>query len=160
MAFFPNLSKTSFDIPEDVEVLIAMGAPAAKPTPLVGGFGGSFVNTGSVISTFSQPGPSTPSVPAVLQHFPSQPVFNKKAAAGGVTINVKVVQATVVQGATSSKVEFIRKEQLYILVKDSEANVPYITRAVQQEWGYDYVVVTSDRLKLQNSPGTQGKAIK
>ena len=142
-AFFPNLSKTSFDLPSDVNTLIAMGTDSS----------GGYVASQACSSA------STPVLSASTRAMscPGRPVFSKKASgSGGTVVNVKVVQATFKRTLLEKTPEFVRTEQLYIPVKESNANVPHITNIVQENWGYNYVLVTEDGLRLQDSPGTQG----
>ena len=145
-AFFPNLSNTSFDLPPDIHALVAMGTPSTNTS---GGFMASQpCSSGSVLSA------STRSL-----YCPGRPVFSTKKASGfgGPTVNVKVVQATITRNLSSGKSpEFVKTEQMYIPVKESQANVQYITKIMQENWDNNYVLVTADGLRLQDSPGTQG----
>ena len=45
---------------------------------------------------------------------------------------------------------------MHLDVCDSSANVAYITKAVQQRWGEQYVLVTADGLELEDCEATQG----
>ena len=110
-AFFPNLSKTSFDVPNDVECLIAMGTPSDGVGVV------SFQPSGSRSSTPILSG-TTRSVLC-----PSRPVFNKKSIDGG-TANVKIVQAHFVKSTGKGPNKFLpTTEQISVPVKESTANV-------------------------------------
>ena len=65
-------------------------------------------------------------------------------------MKVKVVQATL-RRAPSGKAEFTRENQTYVTVSEATANVDYVSQAIQRKWGFNYVLVTSDGLKLDDS---------
>uniref|UniRef100_A0A1X7VJI3 Uncharacterized protein n=1 Tax=Amphimedon queenslandica TaxID=400682 RepID=A0A1X7VJI3_AMPQE len=142
--FFPNLSKTSFDVPSDVECLIAMGTPSD--------------GVGVVSSQPSGSGFSTPILSGTTRSMlcPSRPVFSKKSIDGG-TANVKIVQAHFVKSTGKGPNKFLpTTEQIFVPVKESTANVLHVTEIMQDSWGTEYVLITSDGLRIQDSAGTRG----
>ena len=99
---------------------------------------GSFNNRpvgqiGTSVVSHSTPGPSSG----------NRPIFSAKKE---ISAKVKVVQATL-RRAPSGKAEFTRENQTYVTVSEATANVDY----VQRKWGFNYVLVTSDGLKLDDS---------
>ena len=58
---------------------------------------------------------------------------------------------------SNGEVEFMAQNQTFVDVTETTANLHYIiSTAIQRKWGPEYVVVTSDGLKLDDSSGTQG----
>jgi len=66
---------------------------------------------------------------------------------------IKVVQAKLKKGR---KIVLETLEQLHILLTESTANVGSIVSTIQQARGSDHTIVTSDGLKMDNPPATQG----
>ena len=54
------------------------------------------------------------------------------------------------------KLDFEKLGQIFVEVNESTANVDFITAYIQRKWGYDYVLVTNDGLRVEDSAGTQG----
>lgn len=142
-AFFPNANNTSFGLPSDVDMLVAMGQSADNA--YIPGPSGLASNT---------PVFSSPAMP--VSYPPDRPVFSKKSC--GQTFNIKIVQASFAM--VSGKINLTKQEQMYIPLQETNANVPYVTNIMQQNWGFEYVLITADGLKLQDSPGTRGTMIK
>ena len=71
------------------------------------------------------------------------------------SMTVKIVRAKM-ENSRSGKVEFSQEAQMHVDVTESNANVQYITKEVQQRWGEQYILVTNDGLELENCEGTQG----
>ena len=63
------------------------------------------------------------------------------------------VQANMNKGR---KVIFETLNQLHIHLTESTANVDFVLSTIQQAWGLDHITVTSDGLRIDNSPATQG----
>ena len=70
--------------------------------------------------------------------------------------SLKVVKATI-SGRAGNKPVFTSLEQIYVDLTDKTASAVTIKSAVQDEWGDDYTVVTSDGLEVKDSAGTTGK---
>ena len=70
--------------------------------------------------------------------------------------SLKVVKATI-SGKAGNKPVFNNLEQIYVDLTDKTASAITIKSAVQDEWGDDYTVVTSDGLEVRDSAGTTGK---
>ena len=102
-------------------------------------------NSGNRTLLFTQP--STSRNPLVAH--------SSRRSSGGPTINVKVVQAKM-RWPQNGKPEFTSQNVAYINVAETTANITYITNAVQNKWGTDYVVVSSEGLPIEDSSGTQG----
>ena len=103
---------------------------------------GSFNNRpvgqiGTSVMSHSTPGPSSG----------NRPIFSAKKE---ISVKVKVMQATL-RRAPSGKAEFTRENQTYVTVSEATANVDYVSQAIQRKWGFNYVLVTSDGLKLDDS---------
>ena len=135
--FFPDVTSSQFEFPANIGAssgVVVEGSPLNRGVP----------TTSVPIATPGLSGVGTTYRPLV-------PVFKK----GPSTINVKVIQATM-KHLPNGKVEFSSIGQTFIDVTDSTANVHYITDVVQKKWGSEYVLVTADGLKLEDSSGTQG----
>ena len=63
------------------------------------------------------------------------------------------VQANMKKGR---KVIFETLNQLHIHLTESTANVDFVLSTIQQAWGLHHITVTSDGLRIDNSPATQG----
>lgn len=122
----------------------------------------SFVVNGSNRQAQGPP-PNTPHSNPARHHYVSpviagsgfsRPIF-PNSAKSKTSVNIKVVQANVTK-TPGGKFEFHKLGQTFIDVNESSANVFYITGVVEKKWGGEYVLVTSDGLKIEDSSGTQG----
>ena len=104
--------------------------------------GSSFSNRPISQMSMSTVSPCTPGPSSA-----SRPIFTSRKEA---SVKVKVVQATM-RKSPSGKVEFTRENQTYVTVTEGTANVDYVSQAIQRKWGFNYVLVTSDGLKLDDS---------
>ena len=66
------------------------------------------------------------------------------------SVKVKVVQATI-KKLPSGEMEFTSENQTYVTVTEGTANLDYVSQAIQRKWGSQYVLVTYDGLKLDDS---------
>ena len=149
-AFFPDTNSTQFVLSDDVGFLItelvAMGTPVQ-------------VGSGIPSANFhpNPKGSSSSSASSESQYLiPQQTQFiqSKKSS----STNVKIVQATL-KRLSSGKVEFTAQNQTFIDVTEATANLHYVSTAMQRTWGVDYILVTADGLKLDDSSGTQGMSL-
>ena len=85
----------------------------------------------------------------------TRPVFS---AGRKVSVNLKIVQANISKTPTG-KYEFEKLGQAFIDVNESTANIFYISGVVEKKWGLEYVLITSDGLKIEDSSGTQGESL-
>ena len=137
-AFFPDRGNTCFHFTSDVGVTIKYLRVEGSP-----------------VQTLT----STP-VPCSSNRFLNacqpgyRPVHGRKESG----CNVKVIQADMVH-KENKKVEFHKLGQVFIDVTEGTANINYISSVVQQKFGIDYVVVTADGLKIEDSSGTQGNHV-
>ena len=69
--------------------------------------------------------------------------------------NVKIVQAEM-SVDEFRKPAFNKLGQVFIDLSETTANINYVSSVVQQKFGIDYIVVTADGLKVDDSSGTQG----
>ena len=70
------------------------------------------------------------------------------------TFNLKVVKAEMKK--IGKKIEFTPISQTFIELIDSTANLENITGIIQRRWGSNYVLMTQDGLKLEESPSLNG----
>ena len=68
---------------------------------------------------------------------------------------MKVVKATTTQ-LPNGKVKFNTESQTFVKFTESTANVPFISNVIQSIWSKKYVLLSNDRLEIQDSSGTQG----
>jgi len=54
------------------------------------------------------------------------------------------------------KIIFETPDQLHIHLTESTANVDSVVSTIQQARGSDHIMVTSDGLRIDNSPATRG----
>ena len=72
------------------------------------------------------------------------------------TVNVKVVRATI-DAFRAGKADFTPEAQMHLDITESTANVPHVTKEVQQRCGDQYKIVTADELDLEDCEGTRGE---
>ena len=70
------------------------------------------------------------------------------------SFNLKVVKAEMKRNGR--KIEFKPKQQTFIEIVETTANVEHILGVVRRRWGPDYVMVTQDGLEVEDAPATQG----
>ena len=58
---------------------------------------------------------------------------------------------------SNGRVKFMAQNQTFVDVTETTANFHYVSTAIQRKWGSEYVVITLDGLKLDDSSGTQGR---
>jgi len=66
------------------------------------------------------------------------------------SFNIKVTKATMTK-SPKGKPEFNPTGQMYIELLDSTANIEHVLEKIQQKWGGNHMVVTSDGLQLEDS---------
>ena len=139
--FFPDGQISRFLLSDDVGILItelvAMGSPAVGTMS----FGQSAARVPSISSLPNEPSTSG------LQ---TQPLRKNQ------TSSVKIIQASMKRLA-NGKAEFAPQNKTFVDLCEATANVNYVTSVVQQKWGSDHLLVTSDGLQLDDSSGTQGE---
>ena len=132
-AFFPTPDSSRFKFSADVGVTINRLTVEGCPY--------SDVET-------SAPGPSSVNTPREVGSRPMSSVTRRVQ-----TVNVKIVKAMMKIG----KPEFTPLTQTFVDVTETRANnINYILSAVQRKWGAQYIIVTSDGLKIEDGSGTQG----
>lgn len=134
-AFFPDPRNQRFNFTSDVGYFVnhfvVEGNSPRAPTPTT-----RAVVAGS--SRMTSRGPGT-----VI------PVGRKSS------VNVKIVQASM-KKSVSGCPDFKPLGQMFIDINEATANVNYLSHAVKEKWGNEYVLVTSDAIKIEDSSGTQG----
>ena len=86
------------------------------------------------------PGPSTYASPVY------KPIFSSKKEQ---SLKVKIIQAKMKKH--SGRPEFTSMCQTYVTITEATASLDYVTTVIQRKWGSQYVLVTSDGLKLDDS---------
>ena len=61
--------------------------------------------------------------------------------------------------SSNGKPHFSSEESLFIDVNEATANATYIEGVVQEEFGENFVIVSSDGLAIKDSSATRGKAM-
>lgn len=139
--FFPDSHNTRFLLNDDIGILItnlvAMGSPVPTTSP-----------ASSIPARIS----AASAEPSTSGLHISQAQFT--ASQKVQSTNVKIIQARLANG----NVEFLAQNQTFVDVTEATANFHYISisLAIQRKWGQEYILVTSDGLKLDDSSGTQG----
>ena len=82
----------------------------------------------------------------------NKPLARRVSAPASFTL--KLVQAKMTR--RGRKVKFQDMAQTFIELVDSTANPDFIRSIARQIWTEDFLIVTSDGLKVENCPGTQG----
>ena len=70
--------------------------------------------------------------------------------------NLKIIRASMTMTGRTAHFQHLRQT---LEMVDSTANLEYVVTLVQKRWGPEYVIVTNDGLKLEESPATQGRPI-
>ena len=86
----------------------------------------------------------------------SSVVAKRKSSDG--SFSVKIVQARMTKSKAGGKIEFQRTGQAYVVTTERQASVDYILRECQSQFGDGHVLVTSDGLEINDSPGTRGQS--
>ena len=71
--------------------------------------------------------------------------------------SLKVMQARL--DTNGKRVTFDKGEVAYIEITESSANVTYISQEIQQLWGNNYRIATSDGMEVKDCSGTQGNLV-
>lgn len=144
-AFFPDPQNTRFLFSDDVGTLItdfkAMGSPSAPQTPVA--------SQTTRVSSVPWSGLSEASTSTA----PASQLFT--ATRKTQSTNVKIVQASM-KRLSGGKMDFTPQNQTFVDVTEATANLHYVSSAIERKWGPEYVLVTADGLKLDDSSGTQG----
>lgn len=136
-AFFPNPDCSDFSFTSEVGVSI-----------------NSFLVKGMSACAVSGPSQSSVVTPSNTPAVTYKPLFTTKRS-GCPSVNVKIVQAHFTKLA-NGKPEFTKIGQTFVDVTETNTNVYFITDVIQRKWGREYVLVTADALKIEDSSGTQG----
>lgn len=123
----------------------------------IGYFVTRLIVEGTPVSVMSQR-PSASDAGSSRSVGPVVPVLAGKKASGSVVASVKVVRAMIKRSATG-RPEFAPSGQTFVDINQSTANVNYISHAVKEKWGTEYVLVTSDAIKIEDCGGTNGKLL-
>ena len=85
---------------------------------------------------------------------PVTPSYKGLGGGGARNCVVKIVKAD--KNITSAgKLEFTSRDQMYIDVMPSTANIDYVQSEVKAKWGADYFVVSNDGLRIGDSAATR-----
>ncbi len=133
--FFPDARNENFGFTSDVGFLINRFVVQGRAN--VSEAAGS-----SRVLTFNNKPPQAP------------PLFTNKK--GSSSINLKILQAIMKKG-TGNRPEFKPVHQEFVEVTESTANVRYLTHIIKEKWGSEYILVTADGIRIEDSSGTQGK---
>ena len=90
---------------------------------------------------------------------PQAPAFKSVIPKSGLKeqrVTIKIVRASM-ETLPNGKVEFSSQAQMHLDISESNANIGHITKEVQERWGNEYVLVTTDGLLLEDCDATHGK---
>lgn len=106
------------------------------------------IATATAPTSLPFPGPSSAHQRPFLTQRPS--FTSRKGYNTNDSFTIKIVQAK-----GQNKLSFLNEGQMFT---ENTANVPYLSNVVQEKWGMgeDYVMVTSDGLRVEDSDGTRG----
>ena len=120
---------------------------------------GSAARTTSVVTSNSQAASSASSLSSSspYQGTSSSMLQSMVARRPPPSFTLKVVKAKVAKGGNKKPKLIIKsKNQMFIQLIESTANVGSITTAARENWGVDITIVTGDGLKIDDSPATRG----
>ena len=109
---------------------------------------------GTLSSTPHGPGSPLPDREGTGPAFRS---VTRSSPSSGTSYNLKIVKA-IMKKAASRRVTFDPIHQMYLEIRESTANVNYVTMAVMKKWWKGYLLVTTDGLSLKDTDGTCGKS--
>lgn len=159
MAFFPDATNQYFrfsdDVGRSINVLEVEGTSALTNS--------TTSSTAIVASATSPPGssgiyhvPPAPSLSSLANPTP-RPIFSQNAAKKAGTLTLKILQAKVVKNVgAGGKPEFKKIGQIFTLLTERIATVPYILSVADDTWGHGHVLVTNDGLEILDCDGTRG----
>lgn len=94
---------------------------------------------------------------AMQSSLPPAPMFRSVIASKKVTFSLKVLKARMVMTRKGKKPEFETTGQMYVDLTDSTANISHIRGKIQEQWGAEYTIVTTEGLEIEDSSATQGQ---
>jgi hypothetical protein len=148
VAFFPDVRNERFDFCSDVGFLITRlqveGSSFSESSPSTSGNNPS-TSGSSTSRVFSTLGSATSSI---------IPVGKKNS-----NPTLKIFKGTIVK-KSNGHLAVERIGQTFVTITDSTANVPYLTHHVKEKWGQNYVLVSNDAIRIEDSSGTQGGLIR
>ena len=107
--------------------------------------------TGHTCTAFNSPLSSSQIMQAAGLGFHSITYSHKKIK----SFNVKIKKAHLTK--KGKKPKFTPTGLLYIEMLENNANIHVVMEAIKNKWGADFIIVTSDGLKLEDSPATRGE---
>ena len=101
----------------------------------------------------SQPSAPSPTVTTPVNgNFHGRPVFTSVTSR---KTKVKIVRARLTY-AHNGKPNFENIDVIFVDIHEDSADVVSMLRAVQEQFGPNYVIVSNDGLEIKDSPGTRG----
>ena len=88
----------------------------------------------------------------------TSPTFRSVTATHKKAYNIKIIRASMIT-TTGRAANFKILGQTFLEIVDSTANLEYVEAIVQKRWGSEYVIITNDGLKLEDSSAMQGTVI-
>ena len=89
-----------------------------------------------------------------VKYFQCRSVIPKQS---GPKYSLKVMKARMKMAG--KRVTFEKGEVTYVEIRESSANVEYVSREVQLLWGDEYRILTSDGMVVKDCSGTRGMLI-
>ena len=69
-------------------------------------------------------------------------------------VTIKMVLAKMIRH--TDKIQFEKREQMFIFITEATATLPYILAQVKELAGEEHIIVTCDGLEIKDSSGTEG----
>ena len=105
----------------------------------------------SSTATVSSPSPTV----AASSHDPP-PFFKSVVSKRHGTVKLKIIAAHM-SYSSNGKPQFQNQDSLFVDVDEASANATTLQKLVQEEFGGNYIIVSSDGLIIKDSPATRGK---
>lgn len=105
----------------------------------------------------STPGRSQQANTHMQSSLPPAPMFRSVIASKKITFSLKVLKARMILTRKGKKPDFETIGQMYVDLTDSTANITHVRGKVQEQWGAEYTIVSTEGLEIEDSSATQGQ---
>ncbi len=147
-------SHAGFDFPPDIGVSIRH-LTVEGPQTLARQSAGSSNRVQSISSLVTTPLSSGLSAQGNSHLFSSATGF-RSTSLKSKNYSLRIAKAAI-SYSSGGRVELQKYEQMFVDINEENANVLYISSAIQRKWGVNFVLCTSDAIPIEEGSGTHGR---